>query len=59
MFLGKPNSHIILALDTESKAEAIKVLDQTHDLIDVIKFNYPLILKKVYLLFRKSNKGMV
>ncbi|MFP3919086.1 orotidine-5'-phosphate decarboxylase [Lysinibacillus telephonicus] len=46
MFLGKPNSHIILALDTESKAEAIKVLDQTHDLIDVIKFNYPLILKE-------------
>jgi orotidine-5'-phosphate decarboxylase len=46
MFLNKPDSHIILAIDTPDKATSFRVLDQCHDVVDAIKFNYPLILKE-------------
>lgn len=46
MFLGSPKSHIMLALDTPNREKSFEVLDQTHDLIDAVKFNYPLILKE-------------
>ncbi|WP_144560102.1 orotidine-5'-phosphate decarboxylase [Shouchella miscanthi] len=46
MFLDKPKSHIMLALDTDTKEDAFKVLDDTYDLIDAVKFNYPLVLKE-------------
>ncbi|KHF37804.1 orotidine-5'-phosphate decarboxylase [Halalkalibacter okhensis] len=46
MFLDKPESHIMLALDTPNRKRSFEVLDETYDLIDAVKFNYPLILKE-------------
>lgn len=42
----KPRTHIILALDTQTEAEAFKVLDQCADLVDCVKLNYPLVLRE-------------
>ena len=44
MYLNKPNSHIMIALDTKDKEEAFRVMDECYDLVDAIKLNYPLIL---------------
>lgn len=46
MFLNSPKSHIMLALDTPNRKESFDVLDKTYDLIDAVKFNYPLILRE-------------
>lgn len=46
MWLNHPKSHILLALDTENKEEAYQVMDQCADIVDAVKFNYPLILKE-------------
>jgi orotidine-5'-phosphate decarboxylase len=46
MFLNTPKSHIILAIDTPDKTSAFHVLDQCYDVVDAIKFNYPLILRE-------------
>lgn len=46
MFLKLPESHIMLALDTPDREKSFEVLEQTYDLIDAVKFNYPLILKE-------------
>ncbi|MCH5586327.1 orotidine-5'-phosphate decarboxylase [Shimazuella sp. AN120528] len=46
MFLNTPNSHIILAIDTPDRTSTLHVLDQCYDVVDAIKFNYPLILKE-------------
>jgi len=43
---NQPSSRIILALDCEDKIQSFRVLDNCHDLVDVIKVNYPLILKE-------------
>lgn len=45
-YLGVPQSHIILALDTPDRKSSVNVLDECYDTIDVIKLNYPLILKE-------------
>ncbi|MDL5029125.1 MULTISPECIES: orotidine-5'-phosphate decarboxylase [Vibrio] len=37
---------IMFAVDVKSKAEAFRILDLISDDVDVIKFNYPLILKE-------------
>lgn len=42
----EPRSHIILALDTPDEKAAYRVMDQTYDLVDCIKLNYPLVLKE-------------
>lgn len=46
MFLKQPKSHIILALDTPDRQSALEVMNQCHDIVDAVKFNYPLILKE-------------
>ncbi len=46
MKLTKPNSHIILALDTPDRKTSYDVLKNCSDLIDAVKFNYPLILNE-------------
>lgn len=46
MYLGTPDTNIMLALDTEDRSESFRVMEQCCDLIDVVKFNYPLILKE-------------
>jgi orotidine-5'-phosphate decarboxylase len=46
MFLNEPKSHIMLALDTPNRVTSLHVMDQCHDIIDAVKFNYPLILKE-------------
>lgn len=40
------NTRIIIALDCEDKAHCFSVMNECHDLIDVIKINYPLIFKE-------------
>ena len=42
----EPKTHIIVALDTENIESAYNVMDQTNDLVDCIKLNYPLVLKE-------------
>ena len=42
----EPKTHIIVALDTENIESAYNVMDQTYDLVDCIKLNYPLVLKE-------------
>lgn len=46
MFLKEPSTHIMLALDTPDRETAFRVMEQCHDVIDAVKFNYPLILKE-------------
>lgn len=43
---NQPNTRIIIALDCDDRVHSYKILNQCHDLIDVIKINYPLILKE-------------
>lgn len=42
----EPNSHIIVALDTQDLEEGFRVMDECYDLVDCIKLNYPLVLKE-------------
>lgn len=42
----QPKNHIILALDTVSELRGFEVLEQTFDLVDCVKLNYPLVLKE-------------
>lgn len=56
MFLRAPKSHIILALDTPDRSTALNVLDECYDIVDAIKFNYPLILKEGLSLITEVKK---
>ena len=38
MYLGRPKTNIILALDVANESECYHVMDQCYDLIDVVKF---------------------
>jgi len=42
--MWEKNSRIALALDVKNKKQAFDLLDKIHEHIDIIKFNYPLIL---------------
>ncbi|WP_084885910.1 orotidine-5'-phosphate decarboxylase [Vibrio sp. qd031] len=42
----KQRTGIMFALDVDSREDAFNILDLIHDDVDVIKFNYPLILKE-------------
>lgn len=43
---GQPKTRIIIALDCEDKSQCYSVMNKCHDLIDVVKLNYPLVLKE-------------
>jgi len=46
MFLENAKSSITLAIDTFDRTSAFRILDECADLVDNVKFNYPLILKE-------------
>lgn len=46
MTAWKRNSGIVLALDVEDREQALSLLDQVAEDCDVIKFNYPLVLRE-------------
>lgn len=56
MFLRQPKSHVILALDVANQDECYRVMDQCSDLIDAVKFNYPLVLKEGISILSKVKK---
>ncbi len=51
--MWKRESGIMLAMDVEDKQSAFSLLDEIYELIDVIKFNYPLVLREGIALLRE------
>ena len=52
-YFGQPNTRIIIALDCDNREQCYAVMDECHDLIDVVKINYPLILKEGLTIIRQ------